>query len=913
MYITLVCVAIMAAVWAQNTTDPEGPGDRLSPPLHLHEGAPVEPVIFEPLPKIRLSRSTYTLTTYVNFQPLLESMVALRVYIESFVRDIRDPRYVSVLKAPIVVKNPETGGIIIKLKIQCPNQGSNLTYECRIANQYLRMVNESLALQQSYMGIYEHFLNVIDHKVQPSQLIRKRRSIYKREHKRVLEKAKLEKYLHSKNFGSPNGTQNEKPIGHLGANRHYLTTHLLLDQMESFAKLLHESCPSQARCPYLTPFNHKQAHQSLNLVQARVKRNLMEDRTHEDQPEPPVYFKNKYQHLNRDTYNLYKDMWKVMNMIQNHNNSQSHRWRVKRFGFITLLVGLNSWRNSNNIRVLKRNVEKVYKMARENREKLNEIAHHLNMTMDLVNEHSEQLLLLDKRLTNLENAVGMLTEAVSTLRYIVLIMGDINVSVHRIQTGILQTQIDINSVEEYLRVMATEKPSPLVIAPNRLREVLVRVKEHIKPNPRLALPENPDEDIWSYYSFMRITPVMTNQFLVVVIAIPLVDQSLQLDLYKVHNLPAIHPELKIEFQYQLEGSYLAVHRHGFYVAMPTEQDIGICQATEGYICVLNQALYPIDTCNWCVYAHFSRNSTAIQEHCLVDTIHRQVNRAQSLQGYMWAVSILATQRIQIRCLPDTHVVTVHPPMTIINIPDGCEGYSPSIYIPAKSEIAELDNNMERRDFFMTFNDPYQNISRYGLFVFLNLTQMGTLTPGQIQSIQKRYRQLAPMSPKLLQEAMSPDLEEYPWSVPEFVHVIIMAVGGAICIGVIVFLIYLYLKHRGMVTLTQPLQDMLNGDGNGKVQRLIRYIVPTKDLRQEPSAPPVEVESDEDTPSTGGATSSIPLKITELSKDTQPTVSRLYRKDPLDLFQQASQELEQEGYKMKQYKKYLQKRFGNSYV
>ena len=42
-------------------------------------------------------------------------------------------------------------------------------------------------------------------------------------------------------------------------------------------------------------------------------------------------------------------------------------------------------------------------------------------------------------------------------------------------------------------------------------------------------------------------------FLLVILIIPLIDQSLEMDLFMVYNLPALQPELKIQFKYELEG------------------------------------------------------------------------------------------------------------------------------------------------------------------------------------------------------------------------------------------------------------------------------------------------------------------------------------------------------------------------
>ena len=58
-------------------------------------------------------------------------------------------------------------------------------------------------------------------------------------------------------------------------------------------------------------------------------------------------------------------------------------------------------------------------------------------------------------------------------------------------------------------------------------------------------------------------------FLLVVLTVPIIDTSLQMNVYRVHNLPTPHPELKIQFTYQLEGKFLAVSKDGIY------QKIGI--------------------------------------------------------------------------------------------------------------------------------------------------------------------------------------------------------------------------------------------------------------------------------------------------------------------------------------------------
>ena len=71
-------------------------------------------------------------------------------------------------------------------------------------------------------------------------------------------------------------------------------------------------------------------------------------------------------------------------------------------------------------------------------------------------------------------------------------------------------------------------------------------------------------------------------------------------MYKIDNLPALDPKLKVAAEYIIEGEYLAIDEHGLYVALPDAREIQICLTIQGGLSVMNQALHPIETINWCI-------------------------------------------------------------------------------------------------------------------------------------------------------------------------------------------------------------------------------------------------------------------------------------------------------------------------
>ena len=80
---------------------------------------------------------------------------------------------------------------------------------------------------------------------------------------------------------------------------------------------------------------------------------------------------------------------------------------------------------------------------------------------------------------------------------------------------------------------SSKQVNPLLIPSDALRKVLAQIKEDMKRNPRLQLPEDSNTNIWNYYPILKIIPIVMDDFLLIILTIPLKDQSLEMNLYKV--------------------------------------------------------------------------------------------------------------------------------------------------------------------------------------------------------------------------------------------------------------------------------------------------------------------------------------------------------------------------------------------
>ena len=360
--------------------------------------------------------------------------------------------------------------------------------------------------------------------------------------------------------------------------------------------------------------------------------------------------------------------------------------RMKRVGVFTWLLGWGVFSNARNINEIKDNINILQKQNQLQDKQIKQLAKYLNLTMHQVHRHSEMLYELDTKMTIMNKTMQQLMWNFDAMRYETNLLHFFQNKLYRVYTSLYALQSDTESLFVYMRALATQELNPMIIPPVILKNILHKIELDIKSHARLKLCDDPEVNIWSHYGTIKLTPIVFEDCLMLILTIPLVDQSLNMDLYKVYNLPMLHPVLHVHVQYEIENTYLATVMDGIFVTLPTALHVKLCLMTNGHLCMFKQALYPVEQMNWCIYALFINDEKQIERNCILKTINRTTNLAYSLDGYLWAISALAAEKLQIRCVMETNVITIKPPLQIVDIGNGCEAYSASIYIPAKSEL-----------------------------------------------------------------------------------------------------------------------------------------------------------------------------------------------------------------------------------
>ena len=132
---------------------------------------------------------------------------------------------------------------------------------------------------------------------------------------------------------------------------------------------------------------------------------------------------------------------------------------------------------------------------------------------------------------------------------------------------------------------------------------------------------------------------------------------------------------------------------------------------------------------------------------------------------------------------ETQVITIKPPLQIVDIGNGCEAYSDSIYIPAKSELTTILQSVTRSQFFLDYNFNYTNLSNYLVWHKTNFT---TLTTNEMKTLKAKMLKSPTMSMDIFKKVLGNIDKKYPFSMsPKLILALLVLTGVCtIIIGIL---------------------------------------------------------------------------------------------------------------------------------
>ena len=175
---------------------------------------------------------------------------------------------------------------------------------------------------------------------------------------------------------------------------------------------------------------------------------------------------------------------------------------------------------------------------------------------------------------------------------------------------------------------------------------------------------------------------------------------------------------------------------------------------------------------------------------------------------MWAISSIGAEKLQICCVHQTHVVTIPPPLHIIDIGNGCEAFSTNIYIPAKSELTATFQSVTHSQFFLKYNLKYKNLTS---FVVFSAIKQYELTEKDKTELCSKVSMLEPMPMELFFEQKLTCIDEdYPYTLP--ILVMSSMLMGSMCSTLVILgvIITFCLKHRKRIAMIWKFSTIIVG-------------------------------------------------------------------------------------------------------
>ncbi len=400
--------------------------------------------------------------------------------------------------------------------------------------------------------------------------------------------------------------------------------------------------------------------------------------------------------------------------------------------FLGMLLGLFNLAHAKRytdptLKMLKKNVNTLWENQDQIHGDLAKLYRMVNLSKTELGEHRRLLHKLDENAVTMRIQMDRVFDALGELQRQAIgqyLLTSAQIKLGTLQDGIHQYERAVTTLYDYLSAISTQTVTPAVLTPHQLRTVLRRVKEHILNQPKLALPGDPDTDVWSYYGYIRAIPAIVGQTLLVSLQIPLADVSTTLRFYRVHSFPLLDPHTQQQFSYELENPYLAIDANTDYYTLPAEAEVSLCVATRGKWCRLAQPMYTVDTSRHCVLALFLKQNALITKFCTI--IHHQSTGmyAAQLQPRIWVVSLARSMLLRVECVTtgrDWHVL--EPPYSLVSLPQTCYAHiGDSLFLPASTELSLTVNKTLVSTYpHLAFHAQYHPMSSFCLFKGLNKT------------------------------------------------------------------------------------------------------------------------------------------------------------------------------------------------
>ena len=191
-------------------------------------------------------------------------------------------------------------------------------------------------------------------------------------------------------------------------------------------------------------------------------------------------------------------------------------------------------------------------------------------------------------------------------------------------------------------VISLQKLKPALLNLLDLKSLLTKLEAQLVSHPRLALTPM---GWWKHLVCVQVHETliihnMMSDTLYVVLHICLVDKSLQFNLYRIHNIPLVHPILKKSFKNSIQKEYLSIISDSQYILFPLSTNIMAWQLQMANFVTLIPLYIQQILQILVVMLFFLQDKKRINRFCILSVINQTQDEAFNINGNFWAISTL---------------------------------------------------------------------------------------------------------------------------------------------------------------------------------------------------------------------------------------------------------------------------------
>ena len=278
---------------------------------------------------------------------------------------------------------------------------------------------------------------------------------------------------------------------------------------------------------------------------------------------------------------VFQSLQDQLTMLENINTDIKHSFSnmktlksrpkraLSRFmsGILGYLFGTLSSSDLNGIRgnidILAKNQQLISHTLERSLSVLNvtrsEIAQNRQSTNDIINAIAKIDKELDFVTEELGHEVFELQEFVHLFATVDMVAEEMRIAIQKSMYYFLRLQVQLNA-------LSANRLYPSIIEPAEFKTVLKDIETQLPKS--FGLPVDLDTELWSLHKHLYCQTFMENNRTIIIIPIPLIDYTKQMDLYKVYNLPLpistvyqVNNKTQTEMltYYKLESDYIAIN------------------------------------------------------------------------------------------------------------------------------------------------------------------------------------------------------------------------------------------------------------------------------------------------------------------------------------------------------------------